>query len=461
MDATGLGPSSRENRGQWIRLRTLTLLRWLAVFGQLVAITVADRYLDITLPLGLCYAVVGASVLSNLLAAVLFPENKRLSEGETMLTLLFDIAQLGVLLYLTGGLTNPFALLMLGPVTISASALPMRATLFLGGVAVVLISLLAVTYEPLRFADGSVLAIDPLFSFGFWLAIVTGIVFQAFYAGRVTREIDTMSDALLAAQMALAREPKLTDLGGVVAAAAHELGTPLATIKLVSSELATELAHHPDLREDAELIRSQADRCRDILRAMGPAGKQDTQMRHAPLEAVLREAAEPHVNRGRNIAFVFNPAPGADQRQPVIQRRPEIVHGLRNLIQNAVDFAGSQVWVIADWDDAQLRLRLADDGPGFDPQLIARIGEPFLRRRRGATGGSERPGYDGMGLGLFIAKTLLERTGARLGFANTARDTPGLPPQARTGGALVELAWPRDRIEADPAAPAGPNVPTH
>ena len=456
-----LGPSSRENRGQWVRLRTLTMLRWMAVLGQLVALTVADRYVGLNFNIGLCYLVVGVSVLSNLLAALLFPENKRLSETEAMLTLLFDIAQLAVLLYLTGGLNNPFALLMLAPVTISASVLPPRRTVFLGAMAVGLVTLLALAQEPLRFADGSILTVPPLFAFGFWLAIVTGVVFLAFYARQVAQEIDTMGDALLAAQMALAREQKLTDLGGVVAAAAHELGTPLATIKLVSSELASELTDRPELREDACLIRDQADRCREILRSMGRAGKDDQQLRQAPLEAVLREAAEPHAERGRAIQFHLTPAPESDPRQPVIHRRPEVIHGLRNLIQNAVDFASSRVWVVGSWSDQDIRLFILDDGNGFDPQLIPRIGEPFVRRRRGARTPDPRPGYDGMGLGLFIAKTLLERSGATLSFQN-ADAAPDMvdalldtPPETR--GALITLHWPRARLEADTTRALGPN----
>ncbi len=261
-----LGLTNRDTRSDWVRLRTLILLRWLAIAGQLAAITVADRVFGMILPLGLCYLAVGAAIIANLVAVFVFPENKRMSELEAMLTLLFDVSQLAFLVYLTGGLSNPFALLIMVPVTISASALELRTTIILGIVAICLVTLVSVVYLPLRFADGSTLHLPIMFEFGFWLAIVIGIVFLALYARRVATEIRSMSEALLATQMALAREQKLTDLGGVVAAAAHELGTPLATIKLVSSELFEELADRPELQEDARLIRTQADRCRDILR---------------------------------------------------------------------------------------------------------------------------------------------------------------------------------------------------
>ncbi len=272
-----------------------------------------------------------------------------------------------------------------------------------------------------------------------------------------------MSDALAATQMALAREQKLTDLGGVVAAAAHELGTPLATIKLVSSELRDELgADRPELRGDIDLIGEQADRCRDILRSMGRAGKEDQHLKQGPVAAVVREAAEPHEDRGVAINYDVAPTEGADTRQPVVQRRPEMIHGLRNLIQNAVDFAQDDIWIDIRWDDRSLTVQIIDDGPGFPAGVLGRIGDPFVRSRRGLPAEGARRGYEGMGLGLFIAKTLLERSGAELSFAN-GRDPflePG--PQQPRSGAIVVVTWPRHAIAPDMSATAaglGANPP--
>lgn len=425
-----------------MRLRTLILLRWMAIAGQLAAILAADRIYGLQLPLGWCYLAVGISVLANLFSIALFPENKRLSEDEAFLTLLFDLAQLVFLIFVTGGLTNPFALLVLAPVTISASALRLRSTVLLAGVAILLISVAGIWHLPLRFADGREFVIPSLFEFGFWLSIVIGILFLGLYSRRVAMEIRTMSEALLATQMALAREQKLTDLGGVVAAAAHELGTPLATIKLVSAELMAELKDHPELLADARLIRDQADRCRDILRDMGRAGKDDLHLRQAPLSAVLREAAEPHMARGKTVEFAFAPVAGGSERQPTILRRPEIIHGLRNLIQNAVDFAKARVWVEGEWSDSRVTVRIIDDGEGFPPSVIGRIGDPFVRSRRVGQEGAQRPGYEGMGLGLFIAKTLLERSGAELTFANASDPFLAQGDRPERGGAVVEAIWP-------------------
>ncbi len=458
-----ISPSPRvvlDEAGQdSVRLRTLILLRWMAIGGQLAALTVAHRWLGLQLPLGPCFLVVGAAIIANLVSIFVFPENKRLSEGEAMVVLLFDLTQLALLLFLTGGLTNPFALLILAPVVISASALQLRTTVFIGLCAVLLVSAVMLVNLPLRFADGRELQVPPLFEFGFWVAILIGILFLGLYSHRIAAEIRSMRQALLATQMALAREQKLTDLGGVVAAAAHELGTPLATIKLVSAEMIEELADQPDLRDDAQLIRDQADRCRDILRSMGRAGKDDLHLRRAPFGAVVREAAEPHLSRGKQVVFSIAPGPEGPERQPLIQRRPELIHGLRNLIQNAVDFGRARVWVDVEWTETRLSVTIVDDGEGYPTHLLGRIGDPFLRPRRGPQDGDRRPGYEGMGLGLFIAKTLLERTGAEMSFSNGADPFLMSNERPERCGAIVEVVWPAEALVVQDEGSLGENLP--
>ena len=219
-----------------------------------------------------------------------------------------------------------------------------------------------------------------------------------------------------------------------------------------------ELKDNPALREDAALIRDQADRCRDILRSMGRAGKDDLHLRQAPLASVLREAAEPHTGRGKTVEFTLLPGPGGSERQPTILRRPELIHGLRNLVQNAVDFARSTVWVDGEWTDRNITIRIVDDGEGYPPQVIGRIGDPFVRSRRSVQDLNKRPDYEGMGLGLFIAKTLLERTGAELSFANAS--DPFLTPEERPErcGAIVELVWPTAAIIAPQSSQLGENL---
>ncbi|MFA8441637.1 sensor histidine kinase RegB [Yoonia sp.] len=459
---TDLQLLKRQQRSNWIRLRTLVTLRWFAIIGQTIAILVAVRLYSIDIAVGLASLAIMASVVANLISYYAYPTNKRLSETEATLWLVFDIVQLTALLYLTGGLNNPFAMLVLAPVTISATVLHIRSTVFLGLTAITLVTIISRYNIALISPEGAELVLPVLFQFGFWVALLISLVFLAFYARQVTAEMNAMTEALLATQLALSREQKLTDLGGVVAATAHELGTPLATIKLVSTELMEELQEQPELLEDAELIRSQANRCRDILQSMGRAGKDDLHLRSAPIETVIREAAEPHLDRGKDVKFNILPQDNADITQPNIERRPEIIHGLRNLIQNAVDFSRTQVIVDMMWSSDTISVQISDDGRGFPQSVIGRIGDPYVRRRRLSEDGARRPGYEGMGLGLFIAKTLLERSGATLEFSNSRRHGHASWTGQATGGAIVQVSWPRNRLQAQDqteSTPLGQNQP--
>ena len=446
MKFTVFKPLTDQRRRNWIRLRTLVVLRWTAIAGQLGAVLVAYQLFRLDINLGLCFMVIGASVIANLIAIFVFPESKRLTEREILMMLLFDIGQLSALLYLTGGLNNPFAMLILVPVTISATALRTRHAVLMGLVAIILVSFIVRFYVPLRNMEGAIVGLPEIFTFGFWVAIVIGVIFLGAYTHRVTGEVSSMSEALLAVQMVLAREQKITDLAGVVAAMAHELGTPLATIKLASSELMSDLKDRPELCDDAALIHDQADRCRDILHSMGRAGKDDLHMRQAPLCAVLQEAAEPHSDRGINLRFSPDPETCGLNPKPIIFRRPEIIHGLRSLIQNAVDFAESTVWIDSTNSRKKVTIRIIDDGPGYPPHLIGRIGEPFLNSPAQHAQRNGRREYEGMGLGLFIAKTLLERTGAELFFANAGDSHPLQSAPGERCGAIVEVVWPSSAV---------------
>ncbi len=450
--ASSLAPPDPEARGHWVRLRTLMTLRWVALGGQAAAVLAARFGFGIDLPLGWCLAVIAAPAAVNFTLGALHPPSKRLNERDAMLSLMFDTAQLALLLALTGGLTNPFAVLLLAPVTIAASVLALRSTLALASAAMAATSVLLVAHRPLVFiATGEALRPPDLYLLGLWAAVTVGIVFMAIYTRRIGVETARMAEALTAAQLALSREQRLTAIGAMAAAAAHELGTPLATIKLVSGELARELRDHPEHAEDLALLRAQADRCREILRDLSEGGRSDATVRHAPVLTVMEEAARPHRGRGKALVFMINgrPASEAGDAQPVVARRSEIIHGLRNLVQNAVDFAATTIWIEAREREATLRISVSDDGPGFKSEVLDMLGDPYVTTRGRGRRGAERDGeYQGMGLGLFIAKTLLERTGARLVFANASRLAP--PPDGAPAptGAVVAAIWPRDAVVA-------------
>lgn len=433
-----LGSAQRS----WVRLRTLILLRWAAIVGQIAAIIVAVYFFSVQIQFGFVAAAIGAAVIANLVSSALFPRSTRLNEVQATGILVFDTVQLGVMVFLTGGIHNPFTVLILAPVTVAATALSTRSTIIVGTVAVAATSLVTWVNVPLQTLAGP-LRMPDLFVFGMWVAVTISVGFIGLYTRRISSEMRSMSEALLATQMALSREQSLTDLGGVVAAAAHELGTPLATIKLVSSELVEELEGTKELRDDARLIGEQADRCRDILQSMGRAGKDDMLVKHAPLIALIEEAAEPHRERGKALEIEIACIEADPQHQPILMRRPEIIHGLRNLIQNAVDFASTKVWIELCWNEERISIRILDDGKGYSPQVLGWIGDPFIRRRKSSAERGQRQAYKGMGLGLFIAKTLLERTGAILTFANASSPYTGRPHPREKSGAIAQVEWRR------------------
>ena len=452
MNDTSQDLSKKPIRGEWVRLRTFIYLRWLAVFGQSGAVIAGLFFLNLDLRLELISSFILLSASINILATLLYPENKRLLEKDIFLLLLYDLVQLSILLFLTGGLTNPFSVLILAPVTISATALRLRPTLILGVIATLLITLLGFYYIPLKTILNTSLDPEVLLA-GTWLALLITISFLASYARRVTVEMASMSEALLATQMALDREQRLTALGGVVAAMAHELGTPLSTIKLVSSEILNETNLTTEVREDVVLINSQVDRCRDILKDMGRRGKDDTHLHVTPLLSLIQEATEPHQNRGKSITLEIDGWQGNIfddiklKEQLNVYRKPEIIHGIRNLVQNAVDFAKSTVWIRVDWQKDTVNFIIIDDGLGFSPDMIGRLGDPFLKDKAYKNHLREQKQYEGMGLGLFIAKTLLERTGAKLSFSNSATKNDTNNKETLKAGAVVQVSWPKNLLE--------------
>ena len=414
-----------------LRLKTLINVRWLAVIGQSSAVFSVWLLLGFNFEPAFCFALISVSIFVNLFLRFRYPANQRLSSRSSAALLAYDIVQLAVLLFLTGGLQNPFSFLLLVPVVISATALSIRYTLFLGILAIVCTTLLAFYHLPLPWLEGVSLKLPNIYIGGMWFAIISSLSFTAIYAFRVADEARKLSDALTATELVLQREQHLSNLDGLAAAAAHELGTPLATIALVSKEMTRELEKGSALYEDATLLRSQAERCREILQKLTSLSSEgDRHIGTMPFTAFMEEIAEPHRNFG--VSVVIKKQDG--QRVPVCIRNPGILYGLGNIVENAVDYANKKVQLEPDWNDEFIWVKVVDDGRGFDDEVMAKIGEPFVTRRSKSTQSG------GLGLGLFIAKTLLERSGATLVFDNDMNKD--------FGGALVLVKWPRASIEA-------------
>lgn len=428
MRDTALTVAQPANR---LRLNTLIRLRWLAIVGQSFTVLLVAYWLGYPLPVSLCFVLIAISAWLNLVLTFRYPAAQRLNPNAAISILLFDSLQLGGLLYLTGGLTNPFALLLTVPVVISATSLPMRLTAILGAVVTLTATLLVFYHLPLPWTEGASLEMPFVYVAGMWMAILSSIAFTALYAFRVAEEGRLLARALAATELVLQREQHLSALDGLAAAAAHELGTPLATIHLVAREMERTLVD-PKFREDVTLLRSQSERCREILKRLTSLSSEgETHMARLPLTSLIEEVIAPH--RDFDIAIALEPGTSVGP-EPVGRRNPGVIYGLGNLVENAVDFAKSSVTVGWSWADRRMTITILDDGPGFPPEIIDRIGEPYMStRQEGNSSGG------GLGLGLFIAKTLLERSGATLAFGNANR---------RGEGARVVIEWPIDDFTA-------------
>jgi two-component system sensor histidine kinase RegB len=327
------------------------------------------------------------------------------------------------------------------PVTVSAATLPLRNTIALGLLALATTGLLVLEHQPLPWYDGAPFELPFIYKLGIFAAACASTTFLALYAWRLTKESRQMSAALAATDLVLAREQKLHALDGLAAAAAHELGTPLSTIAVVTKELEHAVGEESPLREDISLLKGQAQRCREILQKLTRRpSEQDPLHARVSVRAMLEEAAAPYRSGRARIQISAGPTPdqsGTPLTKAEVERRPGVIYGLGNIIENATDFAATQVEIKAEWNAAGLVVTIADDGPGFPAEIMDNIGEPYVTTRpsEGPEVGDVRDeGASGLGLGFFIAKTLLERSGATVSLSNRA---------SPLRGAVVRVQWPR------------------
>ncbi|WP_441239114.1 ActS/PrrB/RegB family redox-sensitive histidine kinase [Bradyrhizobium sp. 930_D9_N1_4] len=430
---TEIAASEFRHAQRHIRLDTILRLRWLAVLGQLAAIFIVAQGLEFNVEIVPCVSIIALSATLNLALQTVSNPMQRLEPMQAAGLLALNIVELAGLLFFTGGLQNPFSFLFLAPVLISATALPARFTFGLGVLAVACASILFFFHFPLPWDSDDPLVLPPIYLVGVWLSIVLAIGVTSLYSFQVTEEARKLADALAATELVLTREQHLTQLDGLAAAAAHELGTPLATIFLISREL-EKTVKDVSFAADLKTLREQTQRCREILSKITQLSSEGAPFDRMKMSELIEEVVAPHRDFGVDIKVRIAVAIAAE---PVGSRNPAILYGVGNIVENAVDFAHTTVEVNAWWNKDNIELVISDDGPGIPPDILKRIGEPYLSRRRTLDdGGSEQRG---LGLGVFIARTLLERTGAKVSFTN--RTFP-------EHGAVVQVTWPRERFEA-------------
>lgn len=406
-----------------MRLSTMVRIRWLAIFCQFATVLVVDFGLQFSLPLISCLLMIVCSAGLNIFLFLLYGKNHQLSFTGATCLLICDIWLLSGLLYLTGGLTNPFALLLLAPACLGIISLHIRNIIVLDLWTIAAITFLVLFHKPLPW-QGEAVSFPPILIAGIWTGLAVTLIFITFCGYYVAEEARRLTDALTATELALQHEQHLSALDGLAAAAAHELGTPLATIQLVAREMRHELARQPQFAEDVDLLVSQTQRCRDILQRLTHLSTENGgYINELPFTALVEEVVAAHRCSGVEIFIKCGETQGDE---PVFQRNPGMLYGIGNLLENAVDFARSQVQVHYQWAPAHIVLTITDDGTGFSTQVLDRIGRPYMRGREVNRQGG------GLGLGVFIAKTLLERSGATISFKNS---------KERNQGAEISIVW--------------------
>jgi two-component system sensor histidine kinase RegB len=410
---------------------TLTILRYIAIFGQFIAINLVFFYLKLSFPIAESYVVIFFGLLTNLFLQFKVKVNQ-LKDTHASLFLLYDLLQLSMLLYLTGGILNPFSILLIIPAIVSSTFLSMGTTIILGLITSFLLFILTYVYLPLPGMNADIFNFPNFYKLGTLISILIGLMFLSYFGIRLAGESKKRSEALSKLQEVISKEYELESLGGQAAAAAHSLGTPLATISVVAKELKKEIGDNKEISKDIDLLVSQSKRCSEILKQISKKQiEEDNFLSLIKLEDLLEEIINSfnETSSKKIELYVEN-----DQNKINIQRSPEIIYGLRNFIGNAVKFSKSKVKLDLKSDEKIIEIKINDDGPGIPEDIINKIGEPYIKSKS-----KELSANSGLGLGTFLGKTLLERQSAKLLFMRNSE----------LGGALVVIRWsPKDFIGA-------------
>ena len=389
---------------------TLTILRYMALFGQFIAINIVFFYLDLKFPIKESYVIILIGLLTNLFLQFKIKVNQ-LKDSYASLFLLYDLFQLSALLYLTGGILNPFSILMIIPTIVSSTFLSMGTTIILGLITSFLLFIISFTHLPLPGLDSNIFAVPNYYTIGILISILIGLIFLSYFGIRFAGETKKRSEALNKLQEVISKEYELESLGGQAAAAAHSLGTPLATIAVVAKELKKEIGNDKNFSKDIDLLISQTKRCSDILKKISKKQiEKDKFFSSVKLEDLLQEILNSFKETSsKDINLVLD----NDKNKIDIKRSPEMIYGLRNFIGNAIKFSTTTVKIELVSNEKKIEILINDNGPGFPDDVIEILGEPYIKSKS-----SEINENAGTGLGTFLGKTLLERRGAKLLFAN-------------------------------------------
>ena len=403
--------------------RTLVILRWIAIVGQYITISIVYFYLKFELPFFHCSIVILIGALTNFYLQFKFNKNQ-LNNFTSTFFLFYDIIQLSILLYLTGGVTNPFTILLIVPAIVSSTFLNLKSTINLSVITIIILIVLTVNHLPLHHSGELHFHVPDIYLYAVPVAIIIGLVFLTYFGVRFGIESRKRTEALNKLELILAKEHELESIGLQAAAAAHSLGTPLSTITVVARELEKEIGNNPQYSKDIDLLLSQTKRCSDILRNLSKDQlKEDSFLSNVKIEELLNEIVRSYteISEKKLSLLVEN-----NKLNPQIERTLEITYGLRNFIGNAVKYSNSSVDITLESNNKITEVKVCDDGPGFSEDIFNVLGEPYIRSKNKIISSKS-----GLGLGTFIGKTLLERMKANVNFDKCPK----------TNGAMVIIKW--------------------
>ena len=397
-----------------IDTRAVIAIRWLALAGQTIALVIVAFGFSFAGAFQSAFGLVAVGAAINLWQSWRSRYQTVTSRPELLLALSFDVIQLSGLLYLTGGMANPFAMLLLAPIVVSAALLDFRATVYL----VLLVAFCAIMithfYLPLPFSETD-FVLPALYLSGLFTALLVSSVFIGFYVWYLADKARQANAALAAMQLLLERDRRATVLGSLAAAAAHKLGSPLNTIAVISHDMKAALKGKIDgndeILQDVRLLNAEVERCRTILTELDRDAQTENLARDValPVSQMIRALLDPKLTElyGR---VRFNTHASGEIREPHAKPLPDLKYALETLLDNADDFAASYIDVTIGWSDEAIEIEISDDGPGFTPAVLSRFGQPWNSSREGSDGHK--------GLGLFLAMTLIEGLGGQMSIAN-------------------------------------------
>ena len=403
--------------------KTLVILRWIAIIGQYITISIVYFVLKFELPFFYCSVIIFIGVLTNFYLQFKFGKNQ-LNNFASTFFLFYDLLQLSVLLYLTGGVTNPFIILLIVPAIVSSTFLTLRSTINLSIVTIIVLIVLTINHLPLPHIGELHFHVPDIYLYAVPIAIIIGLIFLTYFGVRFGIESRKRTEALNRLELILAKEHELESIGLQAAAAAHSLGTPLSTITVIARELEKEIGSNPKYSKDVDLLLSQSKRCSDILKDLSKDQlKEDNFLSNIKIKELVDEIIRSFTEISEKKLFLLAEK---NEHNPQIERTLEITYGLRNFIGNAVKYSNSSVDITLESNDKITEIKVCDDGPGFSDDILDVLGEPYIRSKNKIINSKS-----GLGLGTFIGKTLLERMKANVQFDKCPK----------TNGAMVTIKW--------------------